>query len=92
MLMLYNSLIISLIWTIYTFDQATDDDEGDNAKIKYSTDSEQFSIHPDTGAIYVRHDVLDYDEDTFTVTAVDSPTDGNGQSATASVQVSQFLL
>lgn len=65
----------------YTNFQATDPDDGYNASLYYSTESDDFYVHPTTGVVYVTGDV---DSDTtFKITA----TDRNGTGLSSSINI-----
>lgn len=60
--------------------QATDADIGLNAQIKYTTESDHFSVHPGTGMVYPKSDLyslLETDEE-LSITVVATDENGNG--------------
>lgn len=64
-------------------------DRGLNGKIKYTTKSKHFSVHPETGVVYPNGDIFE-DEDNleFVITATDMDGSKEGQSTELEIKVS----
>lgn len=60
-------------------------DEGYNANIYYSSDSDYFYVHPVTGVVYPTSEIFEFNQLTFTVRATDR--NGTGLSTTTNITV-----
>lgn len=75
--------------------QATDADIDLNAWIKYTTESDHFTVHPDTGVVYPKTDLYSLlgtaEELSFTVVATDQY--GEGHKVSLEIKVGlQFIF
>lgn len=70
--------------------QASDIDEGYNASIYYSTDSDYFYVHPITGVVYPTGEVFESSELTFTVSATDR--NGTGRTTQTNITVCNTII
>lgn len=71
------------------FLQATDEDFGDNAKIKYTTNNKNFIADAENGIIFLGSEIIDDTE--FKVIAEDNNGNG-GNKAELSVKVCIFMV